>query len=148
MECSSLLSIPQIFCFPVSKSCVFLTRSPSFPLRFKMKLGGCLPGLSVSCKDHLPTSLSQRCQEKESGLVGMESMCVCVLSHVQLCDSGLWPARLLCRWDSLGKNTGVGCHFLLPEVFPAQVLNEHLPCLLHCKWILHLLSHQGSPGKE
>ena len=23
------------------------------------------------------------------------------------------PARLLCLWDSPGKNTGVGCHFLL-----------------------------------
>jgi len=23
------------------------------------------------------------------------------------------PTRLLCHWDSLGKNTGVGCHFLL-----------------------------------
>ena len=23
------------------------------------------------------------------------------------------PTRLLCPWDSLGKNTGVGCHFLL-----------------------------------
>ena len=23
------------------------------------------------------------------------------------------PARLPCPWDSLGKNTGVGCHFLL-----------------------------------
>ena len=23
------------------------------------------------------------------------------------------PARLLCPWDSPGKNTGVGCHFLL-----------------------------------
>ena len=26
---------------------------------------------------------------------------------------GLQPARLLCSWDSPGKNTGVGCHFLL-----------------------------------
>ena len=26
---------------------------------------------------------------------------------------GLWPARFLCPWDSPGKNTGVGCHFLL-----------------------------------
>ena len=26
---------------------------------------------------------------------------------------GLWPARLLCPWDSPGKHTGVGCHFLL-----------------------------------
>ena len=26
---------------------------------------------------------------------------------------GLQPTRLLHPWDSLGKNTGVGCHFLL-----------------------------------
>ena len=26
---------------------------------------------------------------------------------------GLWPTSLLCPWNSLGKNTGVGCHFLL-----------------------------------
>ena len=26
---------------------------------------------------------------------------------------GQQPTRLLCPWDSLGKNTGVGCHFLL-----------------------------------
>ena len=25
----------------------------------------------------------------------------------------LQPARLLCRWNFAGKNTGVGCHFLL-----------------------------------
>ena len=27
---------------------------------------------------------------------------------------GLSPARPLCPWDFPGKNTGVGCHFLLP----------------------------------
>ena len=26
---------------------------------------------------------------------------------------GLQPAELLCPWDYPGKNTGVGCHFLL-----------------------------------
>ena len=26
---------------------------------------------------------------------------------------GLEPAKLFCPWDSLGKNTEVGCHFLL-----------------------------------
>ena len=26
---------------------------------------------------------------------------------------GRQPIRLLCPWDSPGKNTGVGCHFLL-----------------------------------
>ena len=28
------------------------------------------------------------------------------------------PARLLCPEDSPGKNTGVGCHFLLQRIFP------------------------------
>ena len=36
------------------------------------------------------------------------------LSRVRLCEiHGLEPARLLCPWDSPGKKTGVGCHFLL-----------------------------------
>ena len=31
-----------------------------------------------------------------------------------LCDpQRRQPTRLLCSWDSPGKNTGVGCHFLL-----------------------------------
>ena len=35
-------------------------------------------------------------------------------SRVQLCATP-WrqPIRLCCPWDSPGKNTGVGCHFLL-----------------------------------
>ena len=28
---------------------------------------------------------------------------------------GLYPTRLLCPWNSPGKNTGVGCHFLLQK---------------------------------
>ena len=36
------------------------------------------------------------------------------LSHVQLCATHRWqPTRLPRPWDSPGKNTGVGCHFLL-----------------------------------
>ena len=44
---------------------------------------------------------------------------------------GLWPARLLRPWNSPGKNTGVGCHFLLQAVFLIQELNLNLLCLLH-----------------
>ena len=33
---------------------------------------------------------------------------------------GLWPARLLCPWDSVGRNAGVGCRALLQGVFPTQ----------------------------
>ena len=45
-------------------------------------------------------------------------------------------------WDSPGKNTGVGCHFLLQEIFLTQGSN---PSVLHCRQILYHLSHQGSP---
>ena len=50
--------------------------------------------------------------------------------------------RLLCPWDSSGKNTGGGCHFLLQGMFLTQGSN---PCLLHCRQILYHLSHQESP---
>jgi len=33
---------------------------------------------------------------------------------------------LLCPWDSLGKNTGVGCHALLQGIFLTQGWNLHL----------------------
>ena len=31
------------------------------------------------------------------------------------------PTRLLCLWDSPGKNTGVGCHFLLQLIYISSV---------------------------
>ena len=44
--------------------------------------------------------------------------------------------------DSPGKNPGVRCHALLQGIFPTQGSN---PDLLHSRWILYHLSHQGSP---
>ena len=72
-----------------------------------------------------------------------ESVSRSVLSH-SLWPHGLYPSRLLCPWDSPGKNTGVGCHSLLQGIFPTQGPN---PSLLHCRQILYHLSHQGSPSK-
>ena len=46
---------------------------------------------------------------------------------------GLQPTRLLRPWDSPGKNTGVGCHFLLQGIFLTQGSN---PGLLHCRQML------------
>ena len=37
---------------------------------------------------------------------------------------------LLHPWDSPGKNTGVGYHFLLQGIFPTQGSNPNLP---HCR---------------
>ena len=51
-------------------------------------------------------------------------------SCLTLCGS-MDYARLLCPWDSPGKNTGVGCHFLLQGIFLTQGLNLNLLHLLH-----------------
>ena len=65
------------------------------------------------------------------------------LSHVRLFATPWTIAyQVLCPWDFPGKNTGVGCHFLLQGIFPTQGLN---PGLLHCRQTLYHLSHQGSP---
>ena len=37
---------------------------------------------------------------------------------------------LLCPWGSPGKNTAVGCHDLLQEIFPTQGMNPRLLTLL------------------
>ena len=52
------------------------------------------------------------------------------------------PWSVACQsWDSPGKNTGVGCHFLLQGIFPTQGSN---PGLLHCRQILYPES-RGKP---
>ena len=38
---------------------------------------------------------------------------------------GLQPIRLLCPWDSPGKNTGVGFHFLFQGILLTQGSNPH-----------------------
>ena len=44
--------------------------------------------------------------------------------------------------ESPGKNTGVGCHFVLQGIFSTQGSNLGL---LHWRQTLQPLSHQGSP---
>ena len=58
---------------------------------------------------------------------------------------GLQPARLLCPWDSPGRNIGVGCHALLQGIVPTQGWK---PGLLHCRQIVYHLSHQRIPGNK
>ena len=68
-------------------------------------------------------------------------MCVLVPSD-SLGPHGLYPARLLCPWDSPGKNTRVGCHLLLQGIFPTQGFN---PGLLHLQADSLLSELTGSP---
>ena len=54
----------------------------------------------------------------------------------------LQTARLFCSQDFPGKNTGVGCHYLLQWIFLTQGSNL---CLLHWQADSLPLSLQGSP---
>ena len=77
------------------------------------------------------------------------SVCVCVLSCLVVSYSwkphGLQPTSSSCPWDSPGKNTGVGCHFLLQGIFPTQGWNLCLLRLPHWQEDSLPLNHLGSP---
>ena len=64
-----------------------------------------------------PPSLGFSRQEDWSGLPFPSPMHDAYQAASVVSDSvrpyGQQPTRLLCPQDSLGKNTGVGCHFLL-----------------------------------
>ena len=68
--------------------------------------------------------------------------CLVTQSCPPICNPMDRSTRLLCPWDSPGKNTGVGCHGLLQGIFPTQGSNLDL---LHCQAESLPLSHLGSP---
>ena len=71
-------------------------------------------------------------------------LCLVAQSRLTLCNPFATPSLpgSSVHGDSLGRNTGVGCHTLLQGIFPTQGSN---PGLLHCRQILCHLSHQGKP---
>ena len=80
-------------------------------------------------------------------------VCVCVCAPVQLCLTlgdpvDCSPTKLLCPWDSPGKNPGVGCHFLLQGISLTQGWNLCLLYLLHCQADSLPPHHLGSPVRQ
>jgi len=86
----------------------------------------CCKGLNnTECHYHSLTSFPQQSYSlKGTGLPwclrSKESTC-----HWRRHRFNPW-CGLLCSWDFLGKNTGVGCHFLFQEISSTQGLNSHL----------------------
>ena len=72
-------------------------------------------------------------------------LCLVVQLCLTLCDpmDCSLPGYSVCG-DFPGKTTGVGCHALLQAIFLTKYHGLN-PGLLHCRWILYCLSHQGSP---
>ena len=73
-------------------------------------------------------------------------MCVsCSVVSASLQPHGPQPTRSLCPWDSPGKNTGVGCHFLLQKELQKES-EVSQSCLTLCDPMDCSLS--GSPSME
>ena len=88
-------------------------------------------GVSVSMSLHLPVSQNPaQCGVNASGLVAK--------SCPTLCDSKDCSPRLLCPWDSSGRNTGVGCHFLLQGVNSTST-SKHITCQTNTTYAGHHL---------
>ena len=78
-------------------------------------------------------------------------LCACWVTSVlsaSVWPHGLWPARLLCLWESPGKNLWVGCHFLLQGIFLTQGSNLRLLGLLHWQADSLSLSHLGNLQRQ
>ena len=105
----------------------------TFPLTTSLWEEGCIWPPSVLCSSHFCTQLivsrtwttrtyylvSKQFVGPLIGQTGIKSELLLLLmlsrfSCVRLCATHRrQPTRLLCPWDSPGKNTGVSCHFLL-----------------------------------
>ena len=73
--------------------------------------------------------------------------CVCMHAHAcSVMSDSATPLTVACQaplfMEFPGRITGVGCQFLLQEIFLTQELN---PCLLHWQADSLLLNHLGSP---
>ena len=72
-------------------------------------------------------------------------VCVCSVLSDSLQPHELQPTRLLCPWNFPGKNTGVGCHFLLQGSSLTQGSKPGLLSLLHWQVDSLPLASPGNP---
>ena len=97
-----------VLCFPFDLSVTLLCRNPHSRLQ----------GVKWGQRPRSPLLDTQPVRGRRS-LNPNPGQCIhLILSPCRtLWPHGLLTARLLCSWDLPGKNTGVGCHFLLQEFF-------------------------------
>ena len=91
-----------------------------------------------------PKGMYERGRSTHGEMVNIISRC-CLVQRVvsnSLQSHGLQPTKLLCPWDSPGKNTGGGCHFFLQISLTLGLK----PYLLHWQVESLPLSQLGSPG--
>ena len=92
---------------------------------------------------------SEKCVIIKTSMNSVMFYVLFVLSRFIVFDSlppyGLYPAKLLCPWDSPGKNTAVSCHAFHQGIFLAQGSKPGVSCLLHWQVGCLSLAPTGKP---
>ena len=117
----------------------FISISPGFLMKPAKYFLNLWMHISIDKKNHIHVNRENRFS---SNIIDTHAK---LFSHVWLFVTP-WTedSRLFCPWDFPGKNSGVGCHFLLQGIFLNQGLNLHL---LHWQANSLSLSHKGSHTK-
>ena len=113
-------------------------------------------GIEIINKEYLFKNKMWKIEKSREWIAGRDAIKISPasesgsVSHSVLSDSswphGLQSARLLCPWNSPGKNIDMSSHALLQEIFLIQGSTLGLP---HYRQILYHLSHkESSPAKE
>ena len=142
--CSNSCPSSQWYCLTISSSIIPFSSCPqsysesrSFPMSSLFTSGSQSIGASASVSV-LPMSIQGWFPLGWTGLISLQSKGLLRVFKLmiipyfyggglvaKLCPTVATPWALACRllypWDSPGKNTGVGCHFLLQGIFPSRV---------------------------
>ena len=133
--CTTVPHVNSLFTLVCHPSLVWVYLSVCLPLPLMVKLS---KFLSANLPSPKPSSILEG---KTSAHMHTQSW---VMSN-SLRPHGQYPTRLLCPWDFPGRNTWVGCHFLLQGIFPTQGWNPHL---LHWQANSSPLCHLGKEKCE
>ena len=96
---------------------------PQVTMIYRVALSNCIDML-------LPWEINLSTCVRSIKILYFFGVCCITLSILIYIPTLVWfsPARLLCTWDSPGKNTGVGCHFLLGDL-PNPGIKPRSPAL-------------------
>ena len=107
-----------LFCVPAHSSRALAPQLLGQQHHWRAKAEQCLRWLGLTSQDgHGFTQLFWDWRDLSYAFSLRKNLVVLVATNSAR-PQGLQPARLLCPWDSSGKSTGVGCHFLLQENLP------------------------------
>ena len=84
-----------------------------------------------------------------AALLTMTATSLLLLSVSKSCPTLITPntvaQKLLCPWDSPGRDARVSCHFISQGIFPKQRSNL---CLLNWQLVSLITKPQGKPGSS